>query len=937
MSATRNSSLLLKLVVADLLTPLTTGYLRRMDQDRLQFLFGDAADTVADEFDLDDESDRLAAMDEYAALPLDAGPRGVRMTVRGIVAGQILADEPPEAWATVQRLQAAGMERDEVLSQITMALGEHLMYALHGDTFDNDAYITSLASLPLPSVDDVVCRLIDVVRARQGVSADELIDTVIEQLVTGFGGSTSDTEPGSGNMSIIHTFVERVFDTMVYNELHMIPPDLTVHVGALVDGRTFTHRFTDAEAELEVLSVGFDLGWYSRFDTVEVIIEGRGADVGPEPVEQFSAEQDHLAWRGPDGWLADFEPGSLLAITTTISTGTDTLDSTDADGMHAVATIRVLADEPLASDAVVDAVRAAYDDEFDEPGLPVSGEDIGLWVLFRHGDLFTAPQLPIGELCAAAGLDKYGGRVAHDDSVWRREVSHQRFTQVMDMVPDREWRLLIGRALEVLDDPDADIDDIRTALADCAEPEALDVLADLLFDHHLFDMADQFERSSPHAPGRLFELVERATGVARRPRETATAEYLACVLFERCGEPDTAEQHLKRALDAQPRLGPIVERMGWYRFDRGDARGATKHWRTLDDPPAAIATIQPFLSPTTRKVGRNEPCWCGSGRKFKQCHQNASDLPALPDRVAWLCRKAALWLEHSVGHARRITTEMAAARATGVAEADPLDLGAHDTDAIYDLFDDALGDPIVFDAALQEGGLFQSFLRERRALLPDDEQLLAASWQLVERSVHEILSVDPGVGMTVRDLATGDSIDVRERTASHDMQPGDRYCARIVPDGDTHQMIGGVFPVPTGTEADVLYLCANGDGAELCAWVGRLHQPPQVVRSPGMIDKMFDRSAIDALLDDVDPNDEEAAIAVLGAELSRQARERWLDDNIPALGGMTPREAAADPTRRDQLERLLRDIDERAASASGHGFTPLSYNTPEMRNKLGLD
>jgi preprotein translocase subunit SecA len=20
------------------------------------------------------------------------------------------------------------------------------------------------------------------------------------------------------------------------------------------------------------------------------------------------------------------------------------------------------------------------------------------------------------------------------------------------------------------------------------------------------------------------------------------------------------------------------------------------------------------------KIGRNEPCWCGSGRKFKQCH-----------------------------------------------------------------------------------------------------------------------------------------------------------------------------------------------------------------------------------------------------------------------------------------------------------------------------
>jgi preprotein translocase subunit SecA len=21
-----------------------------------------------------------------------------------------------------------------------------------------------------------------------------------------------------------------------------------------------------------------------------------------------------------------------------------------------------------------------------------------------------------------------------------------------------------------------------------------------------------------------------------------------------------------------------------------------------------------------KKLGRNEPCWCGSGKKFKQCH-----------------------------------------------------------------------------------------------------------------------------------------------------------------------------------------------------------------------------------------------------------------------------------------------------------------------------
>jgi len=30
-------------------------------------------------------------------------------------------------------------------------------------------------------------------------------------------------------------------------------------------------------------------------------------------------------------------------------------------------------------------------------------------------------------------------------------------------------------------------------------------------------------------------------------------------------------------------------------------------------PPKAVVTAK-------EKIGRNDPCWCGSGRKFKQCH-----------------------------------------------------------------------------------------------------------------------------------------------------------------------------------------------------------------------------------------------------------------------------------------------------------------------------
>lgn len=37
----------------------------------------------------------------------------------------------------------------------------------------------------------------------------------------------------------------------------------------------------------------------------------------------------------------------------------------------------------------------------------------------------------------------------------------------------------------------------------------------------------------------------------------------------------------------------------------------TNHWKPVID--AQIAAIE-------RTIGRNEPCWCGSGKKFKKCH-----------------------------------------------------------------------------------------------------------------------------------------------------------------------------------------------------------------------------------------------------------------------------------------------------------------------------
>ena len=49
------------------------------------------------------------------------------------------------------------------------------------------------------------------------------------------------------------------------------------------------------------------------------------------------------------------------------------------------------------------------------------------------------------------------------------------------------------------------------------------------------------------------------------------------------------------------------------------ALGAGARIVIMDEPTAALAVRE------VRKVGRNEPCPCGSGRKYKHCHGALDD------------------------------------------------------------------------------------------------------------------------------------------------------------------------------------------------------------------------------------------------------------------------------------------------------------------------
>ena len=145
-----------------------------------------------------------------------------------------------------------------------------------------------------------------------------------------------------------------------------------------------------------------------------------------------------------------------------------------------------------------------------------------------------------------------------------------------------------------------------------------------------------------------------------------------------------------------------------------------------------------------------------------------------------------------------------------------------------------MADPLVIDAVLFEGGAFAEFLQVRGSLLPDDERLLAEQWLLVDRSVFEVERVNPGENVTVRDVRNGDVHEVRERTASRQLKPGQLICARVVPAGDSMQFFGGVEPIALQERDRVIDLLdAEPDPVELVAELSRRFAPATLTNTEG--------------------------------------------------------------------------------------------------------
>ena len=178
------------------------------------------------------------------------------------------------------------------------------------------------------------------------------------------------------------------------------------------------------------------------------------------------------------------------------------------------------------------------------------------------------------------------------------------------------------------------------------------------------------------------------------------------------------------------------------------------------------------------KPGRNDPCYCGSGQKYKKCHMK-EDQAAEKERS--LVQRAANYIRRDL---------LKFARDERFAEAFAAALPLY-WDGLYDHNNaEQMSQPealrffdwFVFDYVLEDGSrLIERYADEQMEDLSTHQQKVAADW--VEAGVGSLfeLTAYEGQKLQLRDYFTDEAFEVYESGGRGNVEVGDLILTRLVP------------------------------------------------------------------------------------------------------------------------------------------------------------
>ena len=186
------------------------------------------------------------------------------------------------------------------------------------------------------------------------------------------------------------------------------------------------------------------------------------------------------------------------------------------------------------------------------------------------------------------------------------------------------------------------------------------------------------------------------------------------------------------------------------------------------------------------KVGRNDPCPCGSGRKYKKCHLAADE--AARERERALARVAAPDHDLDAELSQELCAYAMARFGFGWRRFEEDFVEPRETRQLampWALYHYRVEGQTVLDWYLAEQG--RSLSRSERGWLAAQQ----AAWL----SVWEVIDVEPGETMTLRDLLSHEERCVREVSGSRTVVVRDVLLGRVV-DHEGVSLVCGAHPRP---------------------------------------------------------------------------------------------------------------------------------------------
>lgn len=202
--------------------------------------------------------------------------------------------------------------------------------------------------------------------------------------------------------------------------------------------------------------------------------------------------------------------------------------------------------------------------------------------------------------------------------------------------------------------------------------------------------------------------------------------------------------------------------------------------------------------------GRNDPCPCGSGQKYKNCHMKI-DKESVRQRMAW--HTAAQWLRRELlqfAREEQFAASFAAALSFywhGLYTIDNAEEMAEDEALRF--FDWFLYDYVGQAEAEERPRLIDSYSEAKREELTADQAAILEAWRNAQPAgAYELRAVD-GQTLQAVDIVSGESFEIHSTAGRGVLEIGDVILARLLPMRDRLEFSTTAAYLPQAEIADL--------------------------------------------------------------------------------------------------------------------------------------